>query len=172
MARDLNTRREKELYRGPTSITEAVLALSSDGRQLAYSFFAKQDSGKGFWTLQVIPVAGGEPRELLRLEEGELYGAETEEIRTLAWMPDGRHLLFGKGKGTITRKEATEVWRIPSNGGEPQRVGLAMDGLLRLSIHPGGRRLAFTGGASELEVWAMENLFSAAPSTRADAGRR
>jgi beta-lactamase regulating signal transducer with metallopeptidase domain/Tol biopolymer transport system component len=172
MVRDLDTGRENVLHRGSYSITEPILALSHDGRQLAFSAYLGQDWKTGFWSLQVMPAAGGEPRELLRLKAGELYGAGTEQITTVAWMPDRRHLLFGKGRGTITQPQAPELWRIPVAGGAPQRAGLTMGGLLRLTVHPDGRRAAFTGGSGKQEVWVMENLFPAAQTARAPAARR
>jgi Tol biopolymer transport system component len=149
--RNLETGREKELYR--TRSIDRSLALSPDGQQLAFS---AQDGGTQSWVLKALPVAGGEPRELLRIKD-------PERITTIAWMPDGRHLLFGKGD---------EMWRIPVAGGEPQRLGLAMDRLRGLSVHPDGRRIAFTSGAPEIEVWVMENLLPAPQTAKAPAPRR
>jgi hypothetical protein len=87
-------------------------------------------------------------------------------------MPDGRHLLFGKGSGTVTQKQAAEVWRISVAGGTPQRVGLTMGGLGRLCVHPDGRRIAFTAGSRQAEVWVMENLFPPAQTAQASPPRR
>ncbi len=73
-------------------------------------------------------------------------------------MPDGRHLLFSKGpRGNM------ELWRIPVDGGEPEKLGLAMArlGLFGLSVHPDGQRIAFSAGAAgppTSEVWVMENF--------------
>ena len=73
-------------------------------------------------------------------------------------MPDGRHLLFSKGPlGNM------ELWRIPVDGGEPEKLGLAMGGLglTGLRVHPDGQRIAFSasGGAGPTnELWVMENF--------------
>jgi Tol biopolymer transport system component len=154
--RDLETGRETELYRGPEATGQSYLTLSPDGRQLALS---GQDYGTGAWALKVMPAAGGEPRELLRGVTKSL----ADPVVSIAWMPDGHHLLFVREK---------EVWQVPVAGGEPQRLGLAMEGLRELKIHPDGRRIAFTAGWRKFEVWVMENLFPTAQTARASAARQ
>ena len=79
------------------------------------------------------------------------------------WTPDGGHLLFAK-----RRNEATELWRIPVEGGEPENLGLAMGKIEHLSIHPDGRRIAFTGPgpSSGDEVWVMENILPTSTVSR------
>jgi Tol biopolymer transport system component len=149
--RDFETGRDKELYRAPGRAIRGP-ALSADGRQLA---FATREA------LMVIAAAGGEPRELLRARDGD-----TSVIANrLAWMPDGRHLLLTRGSRASAGRREQEVWRISVAGGEPQRTGLAMPGLRGLCVHPDGRRIAFTAGLPEVELWVMDGLFR-----RAQAG--
>ncbi len=71
-------------------------------------------------------------------------------------MPDGRELLFG----TVAKDVTTQVWRVPSNGGKPVRIGLSMSGLRHLRVHPDGRQIAFAAGSDigKNEVWAMQNF--------------
>ena len=50
---------------------------------------------------------------------------------------------------------------VSAEGGELQPLGLAMEGLLLygLSVHPDGRRIAFTAGQDfGSQTWVMENL--------------
>ncbi len=50
---------------------------------------------------------------------------------------------------------------ISAEGGEPQYLGLEMEGLLLygLSIHPDGQRIAFTAGRNlGHQTWVMENV--------------
>jgi Tol biopolymer transport system component/beta-lactamase regulating signal transducer with metallopeptidase domain len=150
--RDLETGRDQELYRAPGWAVRSP-TLSPDGRQLA---FATREA------VMVIPTAGGEPRELARARDGEALDWES-----VVWMPDGRHLLLTKES-----KASNEVWRIPVAGGEPQRVGLAMPGLHGLSVHPEGRRIAFTAGVPKIELWVMEGIFPAVQTAKAPAPRR
>ena len=122
------------------------MAISPDGRQLAFS-------DPGNQVLKVMPAAGGEPREILRLKDPETFCWNAG----LAWTPDGHYILFGK--------QPDELWRIPAEGGEPQKL-LAMDVLGHISIHPDGRRIAFTGGKEESEGWVMENFLPGFTATR------
>ena len=132
---DPATGEEKELYSAPGVISKP--ALSPDGREFA--FF---ESG----ALKVLPATGGEPREL----------AKVEDIATIAWTRDGRYLLYGEASGDKT----TELWRIAAEGGEPQKLDLAMRGLGHLRFHPDGRRVTFCANpqGEKSEVWVMENF--------------
>ncbi len=114
------------------------LALSPDGKQLAF-----QDLDAGM--LKVISVAGGQPREL----------AKVEGWITFAWTPDGKHVLYARQMG----KSPSQLWRIGAEGGEPQKLDLTMP-LEHIRFHPDGRRIAFTGkaGTDKIEVWVMENF--------------
>ena len=52
-----------------------------------------------------------------------------------------------------------EVWRIPSQGGQAQSLGIpSHTRSATISVHPDGRRIAFTDGELVPEVWVMENF--------------
>ncbi len=141
---DLVTRQEKELYRDPDWISD--LALSPDGQYLSY---LKRDSKRLWRILEVIPVGGGEPREFLKFEKGG-------GITTFAWMPDGKKIIYSKGK---TKEKDCELWQISADGGEPQKLGgLGMDRVYFMSVHPDGRRIAFYTRGESTEIWVMENF--------------
>jgi hypothetical protein len=56
---------------------------------------------------------------------------------------------------------------VPTAGGEPQQSGLAIQGLYHLSVHPDGRRIAFSSGTGPVsEIWAIKNLLSAPATPR------
>jgi hypothetical protein len=62
---------------------------------------------------------------------------------------------------STTGQRRFELWRVSATGGEAENLGVAMEGLLPygLSVHPDGRRIAFTAGTPvRWEVWALENL--------------
>ena len=84
----------------------STLAVSPDGAHLAIH------DPRSATTIKILPVVGGEPRELLELEEG------SGRILAVTWTPDGRHLLFAK----IDSGHQCELWRITTEGGEPERV--------------------------------------------------
>jgi Tol biopolymer transport system component len=136
---DLETGKEKELWQDPQGVHSVGLGISPDGRQLVF--------GKDWKTLMVIAVEGGESRILHRLQEGRFAFPCSPR-----WTADGRYILFGK-------RHPNELWRVPVEGGEAQKL-LETEGPLRqISVHPDGQRIAFTGGwYGTSEVWVMENF--------------
>jgi Tol biopolymer transport system component len=135
---DIKTGEEVELFRYPNS-GYFWFALSPDGRELA---LASEDK------LRVYSTAGGEPREL----------TEVKEVMSIAWTRDGKYILYSKLREKT--KDVFDVWRIPAEGGAPQKLDLAMQYLMHLRVHPDGRRIAFTGNdrPAKSEVWVMENF--------------
>jgi hypothetical protein len=55
---------------------------------------------------------------------------------------------------------ATEVWRVPLDGGERRKLELNVAGMTPFSVHPDGRQIAFglTARAKDDEVWVLENF--------------
>jgi len=108
--------------------------------------------------LLLMPAAGGEARELLRID-GE---KEVPHWGTPWWSPDGHYVYFMKGVKGKTPEE-WHVWRIAAEGGQPQQLGLTLGRQMGgLRPHPDGRRLATTDFKSSLEIWVMENFLPAA----------
>jgi dipeptidyl aminopeptidase/acylaminoacyl peptidase len=107
-------------------------------------------------TLNVVSSSGGKPRELVRAEKGESLPG----YPVLAWTPDGSQVLFTKS-GTGPKDQKYEVWRVPAEGGVPQKTDLAVAGagLRDMRVHPDGQRIAYTAGEPmKSEVWVMENF--------------
>ncbi len=78
--------------------------LSPDGTQVAFAW-----SRDGQFQLFVVPVAGGEPRQLTT-------GADA--VQTPRWTPDGTHILFRRDHDG---DENTNLYLIPATGGEVHR---------------------------------------------------
>jgi Tol biopolymer transport system component len=161
-ARELESGLEEELYRVTPPAAVSQLAVSLDARRLAFIW---SDTDAGASALMVIPTAAGaEPRELIALSrpEGNVPGFDARRGAILrpAWSPDGRHVLFTTLR--VNRQGwGFELWRIPSAGGEPEILGLEMQGLrpYGLSVHPDGRRVAITAGTPRRqETWMMKDL--------------
>lgn len=151
VARESESGREKELYRAPSSARVSRLAISPDGRRVAFVYNSKA----GETVLKVVKASGGDAQELLTLP------ALTGEL-PLAWTPDSRYIIYAVS--TKGEKREFELWRIPADGGEPRKLGLSMEGLLPygLSVHPDGRRIAFTAGTPlHTEVWVIEHFVPA-----------
>jgi len=63
------------------------------------------------------------------------------------------------------REREGELWRIPTEGGEPRKLWTWEKGHLSfegIRVHPDGRNLAFDVREVRSEVWVMENFLSAA----------
>jgi len=144
VVRDLESGIEKEIYRAPSDEKIWELSRSPDGQWLCFI------SVKNGMFLKVIPVAGGEPRELCK---GYLVNP--------IWSADGRYILF-TGPSEIEENGNPHEWdlcRISVAGGKPQRLGLGV-ATRSPSAHPDGRRISFTSATPSTYsgIWVMENF--------------
>jgi Tol biopolymer transport system component len=136
--------------------------MSPDGRRLLLSV-AENNAA----VLIVMPAAGGEGRELVRIggkEEAPYWGSPW-------WTPDGRYVSFMKaveGDAKVrTEGRRWQIWRVPAEGGEPQGLGLVVGRQIGgLRPHPDGRQLATTDFKVSLEVWVMENFLPPAKGAK------
>jgi Tol biopolymer transport system component len=152
LSRNLTTGEEKQIYAGD----QAVFSISPDGRWLALINVDKKK------VLQVMPIGGGKPKELLRFEEDKAYWPSVE------WTADGKYILFEKQPPTKDKQQFA-LWRIPAEGGEPQELGLVMVGFQDLSAHPDGQHLAFDspGFTRKLPaIWVMDNFLPPASGSK------
>jgi Tol biopolymer transport system component len=147
VGRDIETGQEREIYRLADTSLVMNPVLSPDGRHLV--FFVRDPQRNE--ALLVIPVAGGEARELLRVKY-----PESIDYISLAWTPDGSQILFGKNSSQLVGK--SELWRIAVEGGEPQKLELTIDNLMHMRVHLDGQRIVYTAGEYKAEIWVMENF--------------
>ncbi len=125
--------------------------VSPDGKRLLIATGTEGDKSQ---VLFIMPVAGGEARELVRIDKEK----EVPFWGSAAWSPDGRYIVYFKGvKG---KEREWQLWRIPVEGGEAQFLGLNITGQLtgELRLHPDGHRIAVDAVMVNLEVWVMENF--------------
>lgn len=166
VTRDLETGEEKELYRAvpPAQVHHwptSNLAVSPNGQRLAFVWTDAKNVERTT-ALMVLSTAGGEPRELLRAQA-------PEGISVPAWTPDSRHIIYARS--VVGEKRKFELWRISAEGGEPQKLGLVMEGLepFGLSVHPDGKRIAFTAGTEREEVWVLKDFLPPLGADKSEA---
>jgi Tol biopolymer transport system component len=137
--RNRETRQEKELFRPDKPMHISNLALSWEGRQLAFGMHPISPIiGQ---TIAILPMSGGPPRELHQVARGSFHGLE--------WTPDGQSLLFAS---------AGEMWRISPKGGSPEPIGIKLEGSDGFAVNRSQRLIAFIAGETKREVWLMENF--------------
>ncbi|MBE9486603.1 MAG: PD40 domain-containing protein [Chloroflexi bacterium] len=144
MQYDLETRQEKELFRENSWPT--CPALSPDGQWLA---FQTLDGEKMIRSLNILPADSGQLREIVKLQENEY-------IHSVDWMPDGKSILYIKN--TPDHPKQRELWQVSIENGNPRDIGLTMERMTYLSIHPDGRQIAFSAYKEQTEIWVMENF--------------
>ena len=77
---------------------------------------------------------------------------ETNDFVTALWSPDGKYIYF------YERPEGTNLWRIPAEGGKPQKVWSSENRVEIFDIHPDGDHIAFSIHERTTEVRVIENL--------------
>jgi Tol biopolymer transport system component len=104
-------------------------------------------------------LADGRTRDIL---QGKL-----DNFAPHVWTRDGKSILFIKSISS-SKTEKGELWQVPAAGGEPTKIGLSMEFIRHLRLHPDGKRIVFTSEKIVQEVWVMENYLpkekSAAPA--------
>jgi Tol biopolymer transport system component len=154
---DLRTGQEEELFRHPDFAAE-VLALSPDGSELAFGISDPSAVPEGYphpirlnqgGRIMVMPAGGGQAREILRLQE-------PCAVTDPAWSSDGRYLFFQQRDD-----RGIAIMRVPSEGGEPERMWEAPQRMWAWAPSPDGRQVAFWIEEHDAEIWVMENLVDA-----------
>ena len=145
--RDLASGSERELIRREGLRYPGV---SPDGRYVAGT--SLDPSGKSS-SLLLIPIDGGEPRELLRVTAPQSFWP------MVAWMPDGRGVVVRKMLSE-SENASQELWLVPVGGGQPRQLEIDTRNLnvSPISVHPDGRQVAYLGGEQKKEVWVLENF--------------
>ena len=151
---DIETGQEREIFRADAQLMG--LALSSDGRQLA--FFPTYPGSARAGVIKIIST-NGEPMREIGLNNISLAAG----FASIAWTPDGHHLLLGTSANYVNGK--SEFWRVPVDGGPFQNVGISMDGLADLRMNPDGQHIAFTAGEFKCEVWVLEHFLPPEPNS-------
>jgi len=157
VARELATKKEVELYRIP--LYEHNLVLSPDGKKLALMCSENPYENKPKkHQLMIIPTEGGKVREVTSFLQKGGWG-----LVDLTWSPDSQIVYFSRisSKQSGDKPFDWDLWRVPINGGNAEKLDLVMQRLRSLSMHPDGKQIAFAshslGVRPAPEVWVMKN---------------
>jgi Tol biopolymer transport system component len=149
--RDLTSGLEREVVRGDLG----SINLSPDGHSIVAQ---RGDRVTKSEAVVLIPVQGGEPRELLRVSQPQ----GILRFSGMPWTPDGR--------GVLVRRRMTadnaELWLVPITGAPPRKLDIDVNRWATgnwgvISLHPDGRQIAFLTGQVNSEVWVLENFLPA-----------
>jgi len=158
--KDLTSGSERQVIRGENLVEG--MRLSPDRQWIAAPTLDRATKSA---RVLLIPVLGGEPRELLR-------ASGLAQFRIPGWTPDGRSVVVWKSLTGDWEKAsaASEVWRVPIDGGEPRRLELDLAGLRATNgfqFSPDGRYIAYNTDRGALsEVSVLENFLPAPGKTK------
>lgn len=143
--RDLASGAEREIIRR----RPASGHLSPDGKWIVTNTI---DPSRKFVSPLLVPVAGGEPRELFRV-------ALPDRPPFSGWAADSSFVIVRKEKFGGDRA-SDEYWQIPVPAGAPKKLNLNLKigNIPWISMHPDGRQVAYTTGENKADVWVMENF--------------
>jgi len=140
---DLKTGQEKELIQ--ENSWPPCPVLSPDGQWLT---FQTLDWDEGLYSLNILPAAGGPLQRIVTLENHE-------RVYSVDWMPDGKSIVYIKGPPS--KREQRDMWQVSIDDKSPRKIG-DMEGMSCLSVHPGGRHIAFSALKRQTEIWVVENF--------------
>ncbi len=117
--------------------TVRQVVLSPDGQTIAYTYHIPGDAdatpGKAWYEIHTIGVDGSNRRK---------YISKPNSGFSISWGPDGKHLYFlGYRKSDDAH---TQVYRIPVDGGEAERVTGHESTISSYQLSPDGKWIAFT----------------------------
>ncbi|MCJ7681798.1 MAG: tetratricopeptide repeat protein [Candidatus Aminicenantes bacterium] len=132
--RNLDTGEESEVVK-----SGMFYDLSPDGREVVF-----QVNG----AVKIVSLDGGEPRELFR------DSVHPDWYYSLEWTRDGRYIIVRARNTAIS-----EIWRIPAQGGTPQKLDLSVPKMWYFTLHPDSRHFVFSvREESKSELWVLENF--------------
>jgi dipeptidyl aminopeptidase/acylaminoacyl peptidase len=106
--------------------------VSPDGRSVVYTVTRYDlETGRGRTHLWLVPVAGGEPRQLTH---GDVSSSSP------AWSPDGRSIAFVSNRN----EDGAQIWLMPAEGGEARQLTRVEGGAGGPVWSRGGSLMAFT----------------------------
>lgn len=133
-------------FRGEAQNT-STLVLSPDESRLAIT--AARHPTDGPFEHLIVSLDGREQRTVL---------TTANYCRIEAWIEDTLILSCYLTTPLARFDWSAALYTLPVDGGELRRLGLDLPQLYQVKVHPDGRRIAFTAGEDDSQIWILENL--------------
>ncbi|WP_232686478.1 S9 family peptidase [Halobacterium zhouii] len=119
-------------------------ATSPDGERVAFVNQTPETDTEYEATVHVAPVGGGEPRRFTAAE-----GVDSEPT----WSPSGDRLAFvsTRGETGAADDDRPQLWVLPTDGGEAERVTDVVGGVSNIAWGPEGECIAFVQSVRDEE---------------------
>jgi Tol biopolymer transport system component/DNA-binding winged helix-turn-helix (wHTH) protein len=128
----------------PLTSGEQGLALSPDGKKLAFIHAVDSPSTAVYWVPLTNEMMPAGPATSLHLDNSLCGG--------IAWDADGRTLIVSSN-----RRGSFELWRLPvSSSVEPSRISVSDEYPIDLAISKSGQRLAYTHVSQGWNIWRVD----------------
>jgi Tol biopolymer transport system component len=166
--RNIASGAERQLARRPSFL--GPVRLMPDGQHILAD---TTDVATNSRVVLLVPTAGGESREVLRVPSG-LKPDDLNNPNLGQWpfptpLADGQSLLVVKRLGDTdstgglaSGKDPSELWFVPLNGGEPKKIGNTPPAFNSAIFGPDRRHFAYVvtdpGSRPTMELWALENF--------------
>jgi len=148
---------EREIFRSSDPTGMSSLAVSPDGRSLA--FVIGHFGPPMTRSLEILSLVDGTRRTLRQ---------PMSSASSMTWTRDGTALLLSIHRPGSTEANVNEVWVYPLDGSEPRKTELAASslGLFGIAVHPDAHRVAFSASSPErtTDIWLLENFLPKAPA--------
>lgn len=165
VARDIASGTDREIARGYLE----GLTLSPDGRFLAT---AANDPVTASRSIRLIPVAGGQARDVLRMDVTRAYLEGTSTFSRIGavftWLPDSQSILVQGPSLLWVPIDGRESPKLVDLGSMGHKAGFTINYDADFSISPDGRRIAFIAGSrptiglrTPLELHVLEHFLPA-----------
>ncbi|MBN2135316.1 MAG: PD40 domain-containing protein [Acidobacteria bacterium] len=118
---------------------------SPDGKWIAFT--GQYD---GYWQVYLIPVDGGEPKQLTYYPTTELPDRFGYDKHVMDWTPDGKYIIFRGFKG-FWDAFVGRLYKISINGGFPEPMPFAEGG--SMSFSPDGKKIALNRVYRDFRTW-------------------
>ena len=76
------------------------------------------------------------------------------KYKKIALSPNGKYIYYTG----MAPESGSILWRIPAQGGEPEKIWQSKDPIAGISIHPDGKQMALSVFEQEVEIRVMKNL--------------